>query len=374
MVKFSSTSPILPLNLQRHLPKHAKLKLALQETLKHLKPGQALSSISTLQKEFGVAQGTVTRVLRDLQAEGLVEARHGSGIFATGRAQLKSIAIHILFDILNPKAGQFPGLLLKGLEQAAGRFQDVQFRHYFQAGTGVLWPTRVCTLEADVRQRLVDGIIALGVYDGRLDDLPVPVVALYEPAGVTCRINLDFESLIGHALTLLNARGCKRVALLGQDKEPDPQASALEIRLKKQRLEFFLQETARQGLTTRPEWICSPENRGLEQLVPAAGEAFTEVWGSVAEKPDSLICLDDYMAVGAVQAIRKLGLEPDRDIRIVTHANRGSTVLEGLPVTAIEFDPADVAFALLETTNNLIEGVRVASPVLVPPMAGRFVH
>lgn len=361
----------LPLAMQRCLPKHAKLKFALQERLKKLQAGQPLPSISALKTEYDMCQGTVTRVLRELQADGLVEARNGSGVYATGRVHLKTIAIRIGFDVLAPQAGVFPGLLLKGLETAVGQFEDVQYRHYFASGTGVLWPERICTLEQDVRRHLVDGVITLGVLGGEFGDLQAPVVAaLVAPPGITCHVNLDIEALIGRAMAALKARDCRRAALLGQaygtQFQPDDYRYAT-ARLAQQRIDFFRNEARRLGLATRPEWLCGVEETGVDQLVPSSARAFTAGWQAFAEKPDALICLDDYMATGAIQAMRQLGVEPGRDIQVATHANRGSNVLDGLPVMAIEFDPAEIARTLVETVHKLIDGERVPATVLVPP-------
>ena len=374
MTEMAQTAASLPLDIQRQLPKHVRLKLALREKLKELQSGATLPSISSLQAEFGVGLATVTRALRDLQADGLVEARHGIGVFATGRVHLKSVAIYIDFNVMGQHAGIFPQLLLKGFEVAARRFTDIQYRHYLSAGPGVDWSRRICVLQDDVRRHLVDGVIMLGRYDGQLSDLPVPVVALNAPPGVTCRVDLDFEVMIRRALATLKARNCRRVVLLGPAHAalPPPEDPYYKTALlERQRREFFRAEAPRQGMATRDEWVCGAASGGdLELTVRSAARTFTAAWQAAPEKPNALICLDDYMTTGAIQAMRELGIEPGRDIQIVSHANRGSNVLADLPVTAIEFDPTDVAQSLLETVHKLIDGVNVPDTVLVPPVGG----
>lgn len=364
----------LPLQVQRHLPKHAQLKLVLQERLPRFERGAALPTIAALQAEFGLAQGTVTRVLRELQAEGLIEARQGCGVYATGKVQLKTIAIYFNFDVFAPRAGVFPRLLLQGLQAVAGAFHDVQYRYYLASGSGVSWRERVCTLERDVRAHAVDGIIAVGVYDGAFSDLPVPVVALDAPPGVTCHVRLDLESLIRQAVALLKRRACRRLALLGPGfcELPPVESPYYEAQLQaRERAELFRREVRCQGLRTRTAWIHAA-GRGVssEQAQAAGASAFAAIWGAAAEKPDAVVCTDDYVAAGALQCMRDLGLVPGRDLQFVTHANRGSAVLAGQPVIPIEFDPEAVARALVTTVCELIAGGRVPAIVLVPPLVG----
>lgn len=357
----------------QQLPKHAQLRLALEKRLLRLGCGEALPTIAVLQAEYGLALGTVTRVLRELQADGLVEARHGRGVYATGQTQLQTIAIYFGFDVLAPRQGEFPRLLLQGLEAAAGEFSDVQFRHYFASGAGVDWHRRVCVLERDVREHVVDGIIAVGVYTGAFADLPVPVVALNAPPGVTAHVALDNLALIRLALEALKARGCRRVGLLGplMAALPSPEDMYYDtIRLNRERVAFFQKEVKRLGLTTRSEWRQGVATTGIDQVVPAGVRAFTALWQVRTEKPEGLVCSDDYVATGALQGMRELGLVPGRDIQVATHANRGSAVLAGEPVERIEFDPTDVARVLLQTVHDLVAGrPDVPKMVLVPPRA-----
>lgn len=360
-------------DIRRSLPKHAQLKLELRVRLQHLAAGEMLPSIAALRAEFGLSQGPVDRALRELQQEGLIAVRHGSGIYATGGQHLMHLALYFSFDVLAPEAGVFSRLLLKGLETAAGAFEDVQFRHYFAAGSGILWHNRVCALEQDVRRRLVDGVISVGVYGGELGDLPVPVVALNAPPGVTSRVALDSEALIRQALQALKAAGCRNVGLLGPSlaalppEDDNYHGAILEDR---RRVEFFREEVKRQGLSTHPEWQQGIEVTGVDRVVPAGARAFAALWRARAETPDGLVCTDDYVTTGALQGMREQGLEPGRDLRIASHANRGSAVLAGEPVVKIEFDPADVARALLQTLHDLVAGRRnVPASVLVAPCA-----
>lgn len=73
-------------------PKYLEIAAALRADIDNgiFSPGSRLPSEPQLVERFGAAQGTVRRALSVLQSEGLVEARHGAGVFVrAGRPILR---------------------------------------------------------------------------------------------------------------------------------------------------------------------------------------------------------------------------------------------------------------------------------------------
>ena len=75
-------------------PKHSRIS---QELLAEIAAGKyapsgRLPSEAQLVDRFGVSRPTVARALRDLQDQGLVERRVGSGSFVRSQARPRSIA------------------------------------------------------------------------------------------------------------------------------------------------------------------------------------------------------------------------------------------------------------------------------------------
>jgi GntR family transcriptional regulator len=74
--------------------------LQLMEQVKHaieigaLKPGDQLPAIRTLAEDLVMNPNTVARAYRDLQHEGVIELRHGSGAFVSERAVPRSGDMH----------------------------------------------------------------------------------------------------------------------------------------------------------------------------------------------------------------------------------------------------------------------------------------
>lgn len=75
--------------------KHVKLRRALSEALGDLDPGDALPPIRTLMRRYGVSLATVNRALSELESEGRVVRRRGSGVYpvAPGRSSDDSVGI-----------------------------------------------------------------------------------------------------------------------------------------------------------------------------------------------------------------------------------------------------------------------------------------
>lgn len=362
----------LPQNVVRQLPKHLRLRYALQERLGGLAAGEALPTIAALQAEFSLAQGTVVRVLRELQHDGLVEGRHGSGYYATGQTRLCNVAIYFSVDVLHPETGAFPRLLLKGLERAAGEFPEVRYRHYFAAGTDCQWHDRVCALEHDVRRHLVDGVILFGLYGGEFGDLPVPVAAWQLLPQVQAHVLVDQEALVRQGLEALRARDCRAVAYLGGHQERLPAEDSPYFRTvqRQQRLcELFRHEAARLGLKTRPAWtVPGAGETGVSVTAAHAAARFRDLWASFPQKPDGLLSTDDYRTRGALAAMAELGVVPGRDLLVASHVNRGSDLLDGQAVIRLEVDPAEIAHALLQAVTALMAGRHhAADPLLVAP-------
>lgn len=70
-------------------PPYAQITNALRAAIltKKLKPGERLPSQAELTKRYDVSRATVQRALRDLQDEGLIVARQGSGAFVRSRTE-----------------------------------------------------------------------------------------------------------------------------------------------------------------------------------------------------------------------------------------------------------------------------------------------
>ncbi len=105
--------------------------LQLMEQVKHaietgaLRPGEQLPGIRPLAEELVINPNTVARAYRDLEHEGVIELRHGSGAFVSPNAGAKKLTSKL-------KAGQ--AIVTAAVEklQARGITSD-EIRRLFEA-------------------------------------------------------------------------------------------------------------------------------------------------------------------------------------------------------------------------------------------------
>ena len=75
-------------------PKHREVSRALRAAIAsgHYQANQRLPSEPQLAKQFGVSRPTIARALLDLQGEGLIERRAGSGTYVRSGASTTAAA------------------------------------------------------------------------------------------------------------------------------------------------------------------------------------------------------------------------------------------------------------------------------------------
>ena len=91
---------------------------------------------------------------------------------------------------------------------------------------------------------------------------------------------------------------------------------------------------------------------------------------AIAPVPEVLISLQDDMTRGAITALYQAGKRPVHDLHIITADNAGSPLLQtyAADLTMIDFDPRELAQAMLEVLDRLLAGEPLpATPLAVPP-------
>jgi len=105
--------------------------LQLMEQVKHaietgaVRPGEQLPGIRPLAEELVINANTIAKVYRELEHEGIVELRHGSGAFVSANARAKRLAETL-------RAGQ--SLIAGAVQRLRGRgVSDEEIRRLFEA-------------------------------------------------------------------------------------------------------------------------------------------------------------------------------------------------------------------------------------------------
>jgi DNA-binding LacI/PurR family transcriptional regulator len=373
---------MIPLNSIQPIPpgiKRGKLQLgveALTRLAREMGPGAKLPTARELSKALGVTGATLTRCLERLEGQGILRCRQGIGIYVDAGVMQKRVGLVFGENIFSPAASQFGSLMLKHCAQRAAE-RNERFSFYIDtlASNGVMnggeVPAHQDLVDA-LKDDKLDGIIlmssASAEQEAWLRNQRIPVVSTdYREGSNGPCVQFDYQKLIHLGVERLVRTGCKTVGILG--------ALAAHQEMFEKALKEF-------GLPYKPEWaICrtaadvpfseshEPFGRGsAERLLKRCG------WGAkkTSHLPDGVLITDDMMARGALAVFSEQGVAIGKDLKVCSHANKGSIVLakwESM-ISSVQFDPEDIASGLFEILEALLKGTPQDFPYLIHPVVG----
>ena len=307
--------------------------------------------VRELAAEVGVSVMTLRAAQTLLARDGLLEIRHGSGVYLTEQARPRWIGIYTALDILSPRTSSFHTLMPRALRRflCQNGFEAGIYIGELQAGEREEGPSDP-RFRADVAAGRLDGVAILNAPNSTgwadwVAGLQIPAVGVHTPYGV----EVSYDAMVREGVKRLHAHGCRRIAMLSWYWALDGLRRPLRDTLAELNLDYY------------PEWV----RRDLHPMLSGAGwEEFREMWTARREKPDGLLVADDMLFNEAQIAIREMGIRvPDR-LRIVTHANKGADRRYPFPVTLAQFDPERYAELLGEMMLKRLRGEAVEHPIM----------
>jgi len=271
----------------------------------HLKPGDKLPSERELASHNSLARGTVGRVLRELEEEGFIVNIRGKGRFVKDSLDRnKTMTIGVVFWDFTHSIHPVGIEILKGIEEISLE-KGYRVIVYAAKNAPSLPPSKSVVFKVVPTER-VDGLI-IGAQELPTEEvtrasylLPVVAYNLPLPSQIP-QILVDYAWVGYRGVEHLVERGCKKIALINA-WETFPIARNLQegYRLALERLGIgFSRSYIRTGYY---DFDCG------YQLARSLLEG---------EKFDGLICADDFLAAGAIKAIRDAGLSVPQDIAVI---------------------------------------------------------
>lgn len=133
--------------------------------------------------------------------------------------------------------------------------------------------------------------------------------------------------------------GYRRIAYIG-GRESD--------RISSHRLEGIRQALAAASRTMEEQFIW------LGESTPQEGIRMAEGLLSQQEKPDAIICANNNLAFGCVEAVRKLGLRIPKDVAVMTFDNYPYAEITQPPLTVVDIDVYDMGVQAGTVLLNII--------------------
>ncbi len=328
------------------LPRHRVIFDALRQQIAagRFDAARRLPSEMELARRYGVSRPTAARALRDLQAQGVVERRVGSGTYVRAAGTTATD---------RPRLGLYaPGL---GHTEILEPLCHEIVRQGLACGVALQWPNdespHVTARQAeDACRRFIDRGVA-GVFFAALEHVPQRelvnrrIVEVFDAAGVAvvlldrdvlefpARSRFDLVSidhyqaafvLADHLLDL----GRRRFRFVARPGYP----ATTDLRMAGCR-----EAIARRGVALAPDWA---------RFGDPTDAAF--VRGALSPLPDAIVCTNDLTAALLIQTLSRLDGQLQHDISIVGFDDVKYATLLSVPLTTIRQPCADLARVALD--------------------------
>ena len=172
--------------------------------------------------------------------------------------------------------------------------------------------------------------------------------------------NLALRPLLQH---LLEHHGLKRIVFLaGYKGHPDSEL----------RLQVYREEMMAHSLPVDEEKDISYGNMWLNCGPKAYGELFADP----ENRPQAVVCANDYMAVGMMRTLQEKGLRVPEDVIVTGFDNVPSIALEQPTLTTVEQDFAGMTRIAVEELDRQIRGQKPAGEkdgIKKMPMGGKLI-
>jgi DNA-binding LacI/PurR family transcriptional regulator len=326
-------------------PKYKFIYTTLLESLKNgeYEAGSKLPSENELVEQFGASRPTVGRALAQLETEGLVERRAGSGTFARTPERREGF----IFGLLIPELGvtEIFEPICRGISMARvgghhdllwgptfspGASEETQAedlcRYYIQRGvTGVFFAPMELTKEKDEVNRRITAA---------LDEAHIPIVLLdrdicdfpqrsrYDVVGIDNR-------RAGFVITehVIEA-GARRIVFFGRpNSAPTVNARAMGY----------------------GDAIRKHRNLNLEEFIVIGDPTDTSLLRDLVDRihPDGVVCANDFTAGQLMTSLNSLGLRVPSQVKVAGMDDiRYATILQ-TPLTTIHQPCLDLGAAAL---------------------------
>jgi DNA-binding LacI/PurR family transcriptional regulator len=338
-------------------PRHEQIAEALEEEIRQRsRPGDRLETERALAERFSTSTLTVREALSRLAQQGLVTRKHGSGTYVIDPYANRHIGIVTAFDITAPHAG---GFFLSVARWLQGYFQGRGWATRLYVGgsppEGAFDPREepesFTLLAEDCRQGRLHGAVSLST-PGRLrwmdtlEEHGVPVVG--DSTVLRYTVQAHYADLLEKGLHCLAEAGCRGVGVLRW---------GLGLKAIEQGMERY-------GLRFRADWVQDTRHPTL----PGAGyQAMARLLATAGPELDGVLICDEQLFGTATMAIMQAGRRVPGDLRVATHASRGSWLFRPFPVHLLLCEPEVVGAALAEAAEKVYKDPKApAFQVRVP--------
>lgn len=285
-----------------NVPRYVKLaeELRVQIRSRQLLPGDRLPSFTDM-RSSGVSQNTLERVHALLEREGLVVRERGKGVFVSRTVRIETPTVGLVQEAFTQRHhAYYFAEMLAGIQEMA---------HLESVRLSLLGPQ-----PDDAQWGEVDGVLLFEGEPGRpAAVIPehVPRVGMLLPDDGGLCVNISDAQGIRDVTDYLLNLGHRRIAFLHLGDHPSLPG----------RVRAYQEALEGAGGIADPRWV-----RGKSEVVSSRAHRIDQGRESMADwlahdwtdlRCTALLVQNDFMAVGALEALRDAGIRVPEDLSVV---------------------------------------------------------
>lgn len=323
------------------------------------KAGDRLPTDGQLMRQFQTSRPTAARAMRDLETEGFLERRAGSGSFVRVPALTKNSLIGLLTpelgsaEIFEPICSEIAARCQKHnlsllwadssgghsndreleekLQELCQRYIDLKLSGVFFAP--VEFSKRMKIVNREIAERLDEAGISVVLLDRDLDRLPD-------------RSRFDLVSVDNFRVGFLQTEymfnlGCEKIAYVSRGDS----APTIDLRI------FGYRMALQKRNAKYPSSLVFSGNVDDETFVKKMTES----------KPDAVVCSNDATAAGLLKSLNRLGISVPQTIKIIGVDDVKIANVTSVPLTTIHQPCRELGRAAVATMIRRIENRKMAA-------------
>lgn len=331
---------------QEGRPKYIQLKEEIRELIRSgvLKPGDRIASEPELMASYGVSRHTVRHAIGELEREGWLERKRGSGTFVrkvvTGSSLVGVVTTYIseyifpsiLREVEKTLSKHGYGMVLASTDNRRERERDA-FEQMLRRGVCgmIVEPAQSALPDPDLEpyytlQKLgIPFVMIHGTYPGLL----VPSVTVDDFGGA--------YQVAQHLLDL----GHRDIAIIvkGDDQQGVERERGVRAAME------------RYGVKPNPDWICRYSTSERESLP----QTFVEQLMTAKHRPTAIFCYNDQIALQVWPILERLGFRIPNDVSIVGFDNSSLVRSLNTPLTTVTHPQGELGRQAAELLLEMIE-------------------
>lgn len=327
--------------LKKQDPLYCQIKDILKNQIAQglIKPREPIPSLNEISQTFGVSMITARQAVGILLNEGLLYVVNGKGTFVADRP-LKKITIGLVIGFgIEPYLDDIP-LSQTGLIHLK---EWMDFLSLESSGSNYIPINIPMSLKNDeltqfIRDNNVSGIVVLGSFPQNSEYIleliakkSVPYVVLGELIRKKKEGNfIIFDNYAGavKAAQYIIDKGHRRIGIL---------VGAPFYLGYRQRLQGYRDVLSQNGISAEDIFEIQCEASGVDGGYVAAKKLL-----SAGKNPTAILCSSDFKALGAVKAIKELGLRIPEDVAIVGYDGLSLSSEDDLPLTTVRVPKVEI--------------------------------